>query len=200
MPVDDREFLPELIVLALEFLGGRVFQFPFLHHFRDFLDRDHLAFENGKNFRQRDRAHLHAAERELLARDPAREIVHQFFFAQRESLDDARFLPLEGLAFEDLRNAPAQKIDPGFDFFLERVRLAARQSQQARPVGILEVIYVAAVGSGLALRAQFLDHPNDHAAAAGAGKSADEEVVTGRGQLDAHAQGAQRAVLPEVVR
>ena len=199
-PVDDGEFLAELIVFALEFLRGGAFKFSFLHHFRDFLDGHHLPVEHRENFGQRDRAHLHAAERELVAGDAAREIVHQFLFAQGEALDDARFLPLERLAFEYLRNAAAQEVDSGLDFLLEGVGLAARQRQQARAVGILEIVHVAAVGRGLRLRMHLLDHAHDHAAAAGAGKAADEEVVAGSGELDAHAQRAQRAVLPEVVR
>ena len=198
LAVNDREFLAELIVLSLEFFRGGAFELPFLHHLGDFLDGHHLPFEHRKNFRQRHGAHLHAAQRELLARDAAREIVHQFFFAHREALDDARLLPLERLAFENLRNAPAQKIDSGFHFLLEGVGLAARQSQQARPVGILEIIHVAAIGSRLALRVQSFDHAHDHAAAAGSGKPADEKVVAGRGQFHAHAQGAQRAFLPGI--
>ena len=199
-PVDDGEFLAELIVFAFEFLGGGAFELSFVHHLGDFLDRHHLAVEHRENFGQRDRAHLHAAERKLVARDAAREIVHQFLFAQREALDDARFLALERLAFENLWNAPAQEVDSRLDFLAEGVGLAARQRQQARTVGILEVVHVAAVGRGLRLGMHLLDHAHDHAAAAGAGKAADEEVVAGSGQLDAHAQGAQRAVLPEIVR
>ncbi len=199
-PVDDREFLAELIVFAFEFLGGGAFELPLLHHLGDFLDGHHLAVEHGENFGQRDRAHLHAAERELVARDAAREIVHQFLFAQREALDDARFLALERLAFEDLRDAAAQEVDAGLDFLAERIGLAARQREQARPVGILEIVHVAAIRRGLGLRMHLLDHAHDHAAAAGAGKTADEKVVAGSGELDAHAQGAQRAVLAEVVR
>ena len=114
------------------------------------------AIEHGENFRQRHGAHLHAAERKLFAGDAAGEIVHQFFFAHGEALNDARFLALEGFAFEHLRNAAAQKIDAGLDFFLEGVGLAARQSEQARPVGIFEIIHVAAIRSGLALRVHAL--------------------------------------------
>ncbi len=116
MPVDDGEFLAELIVFALEFLGGGAFELALVHHLGDFLDRHHLAVENRENLRQRHRAHLHAAQRELLAGDAAREIVHQFLFAQGEALDDARFLALEGLAFEYLRDAAAQEVDSGLHF------------------------------------------------------------------------------------
>ena len=198
--INDREFLAELVVFALEFFRGGVFELPVLHHFRDFLDRHHLAIEHGENFRQGHGAHLHAAQRKLFARDSPREVVHQFFFAHGEALDDARLLPLKGFAFEDLRNAPAQEIDARFDFLLESVGQAARQGQQARAVGVLEIVDVAAVRRGLGLRMQILDHPHDHAAAAGSGKPADEQVVSGSGQFDAHAQRAQRALLAHIAR
>jgi hypothetical protein len=133
-----------------------------------FLDGHHLPLEYGENLRQRHRADLHAAQRKLLARDPPREIVHQFLFAQGKSLDDPRLLPLKRFALEHLRNPPPQKIDPRFHFLLESVRQASRQSQQPRPVGILEIVHVAAVRRGLGLRMQVLDHPHDHPAAAGA--------------------------------
>ncbi len=132
--VDNGELLPELIVFPLQLLGGRVFELPVLHHFRDFLDGHHLSFEYRENFRQSYGAHLHASQRELFARDSPREIVHQFLFAHGEPLDDASFLPLERLAFEHLRNTPAQKIDSRFHFLLKRVRQASRQRQQSRPV------------------------------------------------------------------
>ena len=108
------------------------------------------------------------------------------------------FLALERFSFEHLRNAAAQKIYAGLHFFLEGVGLAARQSEQARPVGIFEIIHVGAIGSRLALRVQAFDHANDHAAAAGARKSANEKIVAGSGQFHAHAQSAQCAFLARV--
>ena len=153
------------------------------------------AIEHRKNLRQGHGADLHAAQGELFARDPAGEVVHQFFLAHGEALDDACFLPLERLSFENLGNAAAQKVDAGFDFFLESVGLAARESEQARAVGILEIVDVAAIGRGLACGCMSFDHADDHAAAAGAGKSADEKIVAWRGQFDAHAQRAQGAFL-----
>src|SRR5271156_1548666 len=188
LAIHDREFLAELIVLAFELFGGGAFELAFLHHLGDFFDRDHCAIEYRKNFGQGHGADLHAAESELFASDAAGEIVHQFFFAHGEALDDARFLALEGFAFEDLRNAAAEKVYAGLDFFLEGVSLAARQGEQARAVGILEIIYVGAIGGRLALRMQAFDHADDHAAAAGAGKSADEKIVAGGGEFHAHAQ------------
>ena len=200
LAVNHRKFLPELIVFPLEFLRRRAFEFPLLHHLRNFLDRHHLPLEHRKNFRQRHRAHLHPAQRKLLARNAPREIVHQFLFALREALHDPRFLPLERLAFENLRNAPPQKINSRFHFLLERIRLPARQSQQPRPVRILEIIHVGAVRGRLALRMHLLDHPHDHAAAARPGKSAHEKVVAWRSQLHAHPQSAQRPLLPGIAR
>ena len=198
--VDNREFLAKLIVLSLEFFGGDVFQFPVLHHLGDFFDRHHLPFDYRENFRQRDRAHLHTSQRELFARDAAREVVHQFFFAHRVTFHDARLLPLERFAFEHLRNAPPQKIDSGLHFFLERIGSAARQGQQARPVRVLEIVDVAAIRRKLALRVHLLDHAHDHAAAARPGKPANEQVVSRGGHLHAHPQRPQRAVLPHVSR
>ena len=153
LAVDDGEFLAELLVFALEFFGDERFQFAFVHHLGDVLDGHHLAFEHRENFRQRHGAHLHVAQGELLARDAAREIVHQFFFANGVAVHDAAFLPLEGLALEDLRDAAAQEFDAGLHVFLEAVGLAARQREQARAVGILEIIDVAAIGGWLAARA-----------------------------------------------
>ena len=198
--VNDREFLAELVVFALEFFRGGVFELPVLHHFRDFLDRDHLALEHGENFGQGHGAHLHPAERKLFAGNSPREVVHQFFFAHGEALDDARLLALKGFAFEDLRDAPAQEINARFDFLLESVGQAARQGQQSRAVGVLEIVDVAAVRRGLRLRMQILDHAHDHAAAAGSGKSADEQVVSGSSQFDAHLQRAQGALLAHIAR
>ncbi len=133
----------------------------------------------------------------LLARDAPREIVHQLFFADRVAVHDAALLALEGLALEHLRNAPAQKLDAGLHVFLEAVGLAARQREQAGPVGILEIVDVAAVGGRLGLRLDLLDHALDHAAAAGAGKAADEDVVARGGQFHAHPERAQGAVLAQ---
>ena len=174
LAVHDREFLAEAVIFPLELFGGGVFEFAVLHELGDFLDGHHLAFEHGKNFRQGYGAHLHAAQGKLLAGNAAREFVHQFLFARGEALDNARLLPLERLAFEHLRNAPPEKINSRFHFFLERVGRAAREREQTRPVGILEIVHVAAVGSGLALRPHFLDHAHDHAAAAGSRKTADK--------------------------
>src|SRR4029077_9900673 len=120
------------------------------------------------------------------------------FFALREAFDDARLLPLERLAFKYLWNAPAQKINARFHFFSECVGLAARQGQQARAVNVLEIVDVAAIRRGLSLEAHFLNHADDHPAATGAGKTADEQVVSRGVQLNAHAQGAQRAILSQV--
>ncbi len=156
------------------------------------------AIEHRENFRQRHGTYLHPAERELFAGDAAGEVVHQFLFAHGEALDDARFLALERLSFEHLGNAPPQKVYSGLDFFLEGVGLAARQSEQARTIRILEIIYVGAIGSRLTLRVQPFDHADDHAAAAGTGKSADEKVVAGGGEFHAHAQGAECAFLPGI--
>ena len=79
--------------------------------------------------------------------------------------------------------------------FLKPLAWPRGKREQARPVRILEIVDVAAVGRRLGLRLQLLDHALDHAAAAGAGKAADKDVVAGRGQLDAHLQRAQGAVL-----
>src|SRR5260370_21740606 len=97
------------------------------------------------------------AERKLCARDFAREIVHQVFFARGEAFDDSSFLTLERLAFKDLRNAAAKKVDPGLHIFFERVGLAAGKREQARPVCDFEIIDVAAVGRVLASRMEFAD-------------------------------------------
>jgi len=55
------------------------------------------------------------------------------------------FLPLKGLALEDLRNSPPQKLDAALHIFLEAIGLPARQRQEAGAVRTLEIIYVAAV-------------------------------------------------------
>ena len=164
--IDDGEFLPELLVFALEFLRRDIFEFPFLHQLGYVLNRHHLPVENRENFRQRHRAHLHMPEGELLPRNAAGEIIHQLFFAHRITVDDAALLSLERFALENLGNAPAQEVDSRLHVFLETIRLAARQSQQPRAVRVLEIIYVAAVGAWLGSRLQLLDQPLDHAAAA----------------------------------
>ena len=169
-----------------------------MHQLGNFFDRNHCAFQNRENFRQGYGAHLHPSQGELFARDAPREIVHQFLLTQREALDDAGLLALERLAFEHLRNAAPQKIDSGFHFLLECIRLPARQGQQARPVTVLEIVDVAAVRSNLALRMHIFDHPHDHSAAARPGESADKQIVAGRRQFHAHAQRTQRAILPRI--
>ena len=157
-----------MIVLALDIFGGGSFELAVLHHLRNFFDGNHLALEDRENFRKRDGAYLHAAQGELIAGDAAGEIVHQFFFADGEALDDAGFLALERFAFENLRDAAAEEFDSGFHFFLEGVGLAARKREQARAIGILEIVYVAAIGGRFAARIEAFDHAGDHAAAAGA--------------------------------
>ena len=186
LAVNDGEFLPELFVLALEVFGGNGFELAFVHHLGDVFDRHHLAFEHRENFRQRHGAHLHVAQRKLLARDAPREIVHQFFFADRVAVHDAALLPLEGLALEHLRNAPAQEFDARLHVLLEAVGLAARQREQARAVRVLEIVDVAAVGGRLGARLNSSIMLLDHAAAAGARKAADKNVVSGRRELHAH--------------
>src|SRR5262249_4467573 len=74
---------------------------------------------------------------------------------------------------------------------------SSRQGEQSWPVGDLEIVDVTAVRRLLGARMQFADHFGDGAAAAGAGKSAHEDVVAGGGQLHAHFQGAQSAVLSD---
>ncbi|HXA79464.1 MAG TPA: Lon-like protease helical domain-containing protein [Candidatus Acidoferrales bacterium] len=138
------------------------------------LDGHHLPFENGENLRQRHRAHLHAAQRKLIAGDAAREIVHQFLFAEGKALDDARFLPLKGLAFEDLRYAPPEEVDSRFRFFLECIGLPARQGQQSWPVRIFKIVYIASIWRQFRAGTHFFDHPLDHSAAARASKAANE--------------------------
>ncbi len=134
LAIDHRELLPELFVLALEVFGGDGFELAFLHHLGDVFDRHHLAFEHRENLGQRHRAHLHVAQGKLLARDAPREIVHQLFFAHGVAVHDAALLALEGLAFEHLRNAPAQELDARLHVLLEATGLAARQREQAGPV------------------------------------------------------------------
>ena len=104
----------------------------------------------------------------MFPRNAAGEIVHQFFFAKRVAVHDTALLPLEGLALENLGNAPAQEVDAGLHVFLEVVGLAARQGEKPRAVRVLEIVDVAAVRPGLGSRLQFLDQLLDHAAAAGA--------------------------------
>ena len=157
-----------------------------------------MALEHRENLRQGHGAHLHPAQGELFAGNPPGEVVHQFFFAQGKAFDDARFLALEGLAFENLRDAPTQEVYARLNFLLEGIRQAARKGQQPGPVRVLEIIDVAAVRRGLILRVQVLDHPHDHAAAARSRKTADKQVVAGGGQLDSHPQRAQGALLPHV--
>jgi hypothetical protein len=99
-------------------------------------------------------------------------------------------LPLEGLAFEHLGDAPPQKIDPGLNVFFEGIGLAAREGQQARAVGQLEIVDVAAVERFLGGRVKLLDHARDGAAAAGSCQAADKYVVARRGKFHAHFQGA----------
>ena len=175
--------------------GGGGFELALLHHLGDVLDRHHLAFEHRENLGQRDGAHLHVAQGKLLARDAPREIIHQLFFADGVAVHDAALLALERFALEDLRNAPAQEFDARLHVLLEAVGLAARQREQAGPVRVLEIVDIATVRGRLGLRPQFFDHALDHAAAAGAGKAADEGVVAWPGELDAHLERAQSAVL-----
>ena len=76
LAVHHREFLTELLVLSLDIFRNGAFKFSLVDHFGDVLDRDHLAFEDRENFRQRHGSDLHVAEGKLFARDSAREIVH----------------------------------------------------------------------------------------------------------------------------
>ena len=119
------------------------------------------------------------------------------FSRTRVAVDDAAFLALKRLALEDLGNTAAQKLDAGLHVFLEVIGLPARQGQQARPVGIFEIIDVAAIGGRTGFGCDLLDHALNHAAAAGAGKAADENVVAGGGQFHAHPERAQGAILSQ---
>ena len=196
-PVDHREFLPEHLVLALDFLGHRCFELALVHQLGDVFDGHHLAFQHRKNLGERHGPHLHVAQGELLARDAPREIVHQLFLAHREAVHDPPLLALERLPFKHLRDAPPQKFDARLHVFLEWVGLAARQREQSRPVWVFEIMDVAAVQRRLRGRLNLLDHPRNHAAAAGAGQAAHKHVVARRGKFHAHLQGAQRALLPD---
>ncbi len=134
-----------MLVLALDIFRNWAFEFAFVDHLGDVFDGHHLAFEDGENFRQRHSAHLHVAQRELFARDAAREIVHQFLFAHGETLDDAPFLALERFALEYLGDPAAQKIDSCLHVFFEGVGLAARERQQPGAIRQFEIVDVAAV-------------------------------------------------------
>src|SRR5579859_850446 len=136
------------------------------------------------------------AERELITGNSPREIVHQIFLARSKTLDDAAFLPLKRLALENLRNPAPQEINPGLHIFLEAVRLSPRQRNQSWPVRVLEIIDVAAVWRFLQAGLQLLDHARNRSAAACTRQSANENVVAGCAQFDAHFQGTQCAFLP----
>ena len=168
-----------------------------MHHLGDVLDRYHLAFQHGKNFGQGHRAYLHVAQRKLFARDPASEIVHQFFFAHGEAFHDPPFLSLERLALEHLWNSPTQKIDSPLHVFLEGIGFAARQRQQTRPVRQFEIIDIAAIERFFRRRMKLFDHPRDRSAAAGPRQPAYKNVVSGRRKLRAHLQCAQRTFLSD---
>ena len=170
-----------------------------MHELGDVLDRHHLALENRKNFRQRDGAHLHVSQSELLARNAAREIIHQFFFANGKAVHDAAFLPLEGFALENLRNPPPQEFDAALHVFLEVIGLPPRQCEQARPVGALEVVDVTTIEGKFRRRMDLPDHVGDRAAAAGSRKAADKNVVSRSAQLDAHFQGAESPFLADQI-
>src|SRR5882672_2174427 len=135
------------------------------------------------------------AQRELFARNAPREIVHQIFFAASKSFNDSSLLPLKWFAFKNLRNPPPQKIHPSLHVLLESVRMSSRKRNQAWPVGQLEIVHIATVGRLFYAWLQLLDHPRNRATAARAGKPADEYVVAGCSQFDAHLQRAQRAFL-----
>src|SRR5215475_2126072 len=132
----------------------------------------------------------------LLAGDAACKVVHQILFAHGESLDDAALLPLEWLAFKNLGDAPAQKVDSGLHVFFERIGGATRQGQESRPVRQLEVIHVTTVQRGLGSRMQLFNHLGDGAAATGPCQAADKNVVAGSGQFHTHLKSAQGSVLP----
>ena len=200
LAVHDGKFLAELFVLSLDIFRDGRFELAFVHHLGNVFDGHHLAFEHGKNFRQRHCAHLHVPQRELFACDSPREIIHQFFFARGKAIHDPALLPLERLAFETLAGCGgARKSMPACMSFLKDIGLAARQRQQARAVGDFEIVDVAAIRGRFGLRMELLDHVRDRAAAAGAGQSANEDVVARSGKLDAHFQCAQRALLADEI-
>src|SRR5208337_3937392 len=140
-------------------------------------------------------AYLHVPERKLFAGDPPREVVHQLLFTHGKAFDDSPLLPLERFAFEYLRNSPPQEVHARLHVFLKYVSRAPRQRKQPWPVGYLEVVDVTLVQRRFGGRVQVLDHLGDRAAAAGARQSAHEHVVARRGQLHAHLQRPQRALL-----
>ena len=197
LPVNHRKFLPELFVLPFDlFRNGRI-EFSFVHHLRNVLDRHHLPFEHGENLGQRHRAHLHVPQRKLVPRDSSREIIHQIFFTRGKPLHNAALLPLKWFSFEHLRNPPPQKIDARLHVFLESVGVPARQRNQSRTVGDLEIIDVAAIRRFLHARLQLLNHSCDRPAAARSRQSANENVVARRAQFHAHFQRTQRALLSD---
>src|SRR5450631_889647 len=197
LPVNHGKFLPKLLILPLDLLRHRRIQLSFMHHLRNILDGHHLSLEHWKNLRQRHRSDLHMPECKLLTRNPPREIVHQLFFAHRESLDDPPLLPLKRFALKHLRNPPPQKINPRLHLFFIGIRLPPWQRQKPGPIRNLEIIDVTPVHRRLRNGMQLLNHPGDRPAAASPRQPAHKNVVPRRRQFHAHFQSPQGPLLPD---
>src|SRR6202022_2278417 len=71
--------------------------------------------------------------------------------------------------------------------------------EQARPVGTLEAIDVAAIEGEFRRRMDLPDHVGDRAAPAGSSKAADENVVSRSAELDAQFQSAESPFLADQI-
>jgi len=97
------------------------------------LDGDHLAFEHGENLRQRHSAHLHVASANCSRAMRRVKSSINSFSRTVKTLDDAAFLPLEGFAFENLRDTTTQKIDPCLHVFLKPFAWPRGSASKRRP-------------------------------------------------------------------
>lgn len=128
------------------------------------------------------------------------ELLEQPLLAPLRLAQALLLAPLEALAGQHARDLPAQGGQQAFHRLFERLALASRQNEQARAVGVFEVVDVAQVGGRRALAApggQQLLHRRQLAGASGA---ADVNVVADFAQLHPQRQGLAGPLLADDAR
>jgi hypothetical protein len=194
LAVNGDELLLELLLAAAELAGLGFVHLAAGDQLVEALHRNRLALQH------RDHAGAHAADfrqREALLLQLFGESVEHLLFLRAVALQDTAAGALVLLAFQDLREAGDEEVDGAVHVLAEAGGLAAREVEQARLLGALEVVDIAAIGRGRAVRRDALQHFLHGAEAAGAAQPADEDVVAGAVELDAEAKRLDGAVLAD---
>jgi hypothetical protein len=123
------------------------------------------------------------------------QLVEEALLALLILLDQGVHAALVFLALEGLGDFGLQVFDQVVHLVLEHARLARRQAEGQRAVGVAEVVDVAPVVGGRHRRSDVVEEPLDHRGLAGAGQAAHVDVVARRRDVEPEADGAHRPLL-----